>query len=227
MADITNPGFTAELVETWLPRKARWRSRPDAAQLAACLSNMDFTYGYVPPDQLAQRLRQITGMMRRLAVALDDPTLSTPVDRVMIAGTDYIPTPSDYARHLTVTNDPDDLKRQKERQVAEMSAEAHLRRALFKNHERLSRVLRQVADEAERQLVDRPPPLTHVDELSSIYAWVADALEGHTGSKVAARPHGPDARFVQKVIEHVGLPWHPSLWRSTFGAVPPARVSAH
>jgi len=124
---------------------------------------------------------------------------------VMIAGADIANLTDRIAR--------DNLKQRMDERVAEQLADAHALHTLFEIRERFSRALRQTADEAERQLVDKPVGLTHAGELSTIYAWVAEFLEAHTGSRVSIRPTSPDARFVRKVIEHAGLPWHPWVWR--------------
>jgi hypothetical protein len=217
----TNPGFTAEQVSTWLERansarRARWVRWPNAARLAADLSLVDFTDRYVPYQQVTQQVQRIVGLMRKLADLWDDPKLHAATQRVRIAGGGDICCLPDTPVHddlITDTPDPDVLKRLVERWVAEENADARTRRALFENRERLSRVLRQTAYEAESQLVERPGSPSHARELSGSYDRLAELLSAHTGTRTSFRATSPDARFVREVINYVGLPWRDWVWR--------------
>jgi hypothetical protein len=222
----TNPGFTTELVEAWLERansarRARWVDWPNAAQLAVDLSLVDFTDGYVPYQQVTQQVQRMAGLMRKLADLWDDPKLHAAVGRGMIAadGRGMIAANGDsycldtYDDLIADTTDPDVLKRLMELRVAEESADVRTRRALFETPERLSRVLRQTADAAESQLVERPGSPSHARSLSESYDLVAEILCSHTGARPSFRAASPDARFVRAVIKHAGLPWRDWVWR--------------
>ena len=58
----TNPGFVVEQVETWLeeangPRRAPWVHWPNASRLAADLSAIDFTDGFVAHHPVTRQVR--------------------------------------------------------------------------------------------------------------------------------------------------------------------------
>jgi hypothetical protein len=202
---VVNPGFTADQVETWLkaansPRRARWACWPDAAQLATDLSEIDYTDRFTPPHQATRQVRQITGMMRRLADAWDNPNLTREAQRALIWG---------VGRMLSCAH-PDDAGRdQTEQWIADVDALTFLASypPLFSN------LLRQAADETEWQHAECPDDRPHTDHISLFYGRTAHTLERHTGSPPVIRAISSDARFVREVVQHVGLPWRPKLWR--------------
>jgi hypothetical protein len=197
--------FTAEQVATWLEEanashRARWVHWPDAARLATDLSKIDYTDTFTPLHQATRQVRQITGMMRRLADAWDNPNLAREAERALIWG---------VAGMLSCAH-PDDAGRDQTEQLrADVDALAFLGSypALFCN------LLRQAADETEWQHAQIPDDRSHADHIGLFYGRTAYALERHTGSPPVIRAIGSDARFVREVIQHVGLPWRPKLWR--------------
>jgi hypothetical protein len=202
---VADHGFTADQVETWLKaanssRRARWKRWPDAARLAADLSRIDYTDRFTPLHQVRRQVRRITGMMRRLADAWDDPDLADETLRVLIYG---------VAGMLSCAH-PEDAGRDATQQlIADTDALVFLGSypPLFSN------LLRQAACDAEWQFAQFPDERARTDHISLFYGRAAHTLERHTGSPPVIRAISSDARFVREVMQHVGLPWRPKLWR--------------
>jgi hypothetical protein len=215
---VVNPGFTADQVAVWLDeanpfRRARWVHWPDAARLAADLSELDFYDRFTPRHQVNRQVRQISSMMRGLADAWDDATQALFMRWILIGGTG--PALSAEVDALDkVDVDDFDVDQLIDHQCAVLMADTRAWVALCGDPGRFSRMLRQAADETEWQRVAQDTGgYTHADSFNGLYNMVAATLQKHTAAPVSIRPNGPDARFVREVIEHVGLPWRPRVWR--------------
>jgi hypothetical protein len=209
--------FTADQVATWLEeanafRRARWVHWPDAHQLAADLSEINFTDRFVAHHQVTRKVRQFTAMLRRMAAAWDDPAMSREVRRVLVVGIG--PALSNEVADLA----DDDvsafgIEQLVDHQVATMLADARAIGKLGEAPERFSGLLLQAADETEWQLSQDPGGDTHADHVSVAYGLTAHTLSHHTGSPPTIRAVSPDARFCRDVLEHAEVPWRARLWR--------------
>jgi hypothetical protein len=235
---MVNPDFSADQIATWLAdanpfRRARWVHWPDAALLAAELSGLDFFDRFTPHYQIVRQVRRITGLMRKLADAWDDPDLCHFARGPLISGTgpalstDFIAIEAAAINHgeqlveqrarKLISNldlaDKLDATQSLDRQVAVKIADSRAIMALHEDRGRFSRMLRQAADCSEWQLAQNGSDFRQGYSLHVLYVMVAETLRKHTGAGVSVRPTSPDARFVREVIEHAGLSWHPRVWR--------------
>jgi hypothetical protein len=192
--------FDPDEVAQWLEeanglRRAPWAHWPDPAALAADLSSIDYGYSFVPHSVAVRQVRQVAALLRKAAAAFDGAMPGSETYRSLFCGAAF----ASASQRITGDESCDPL--------------ISMVKALNEDSWNFPSLLRHVADAAEAEIARSPARNTRADLLRFVYGLVAVTLERHTGRPASIRATSPDARFVRDVVEHVGLPWRPRIWR--------------
>lgn len=187
MAEKLAPRFTAEQIA------ALWPNCPDPASTAEALSALDYTVHFTPEHKIGDEQRRPAAKFRSTAALFDDATLHPQTRGALIAAVRfaYAPAPPLDGEQFA---------------AAVASANA------------LPGVLTRAAEQLEENARDGLPSRgfvlqTQAAALARIYQGVIHVMEQQIGRKARHRPDSADARFVQLVLEHAGVPWRPATWR--------------
>lgn len=232
VAAFIRPKFKVEQVAEWLwkanpHKRARWKAQPDAAELTRALGKMDLQVSFVPDHRARAAARRASRILFEMAGLLDDPAIPPQVRGdigfqllgalVQLIAADTYDAQAGWGEHgprtyAALGRLPGVLRRIAvglDSTLAPEPDEPWL--------DRLPDNLRPTTEAAERNSQGTPIPnrkrRTYADELGWIYRGLILALQEQTGEKPGISPDGPDARFVQCVLNHVRLPWHYSVWR--------------